>query len=231
MNELSGRVALITGAGGGLGTSVTRLFLENGATVVAVSRTGPGVPEGESRFLSLRADLSTPEDANRAVGAALEHFKRLDIVLHLVGAFAGFNSVAETSDETWRGMFDVNLNTAFYMARAALRPMLGAKWGRFIATGSRTALEPSANFAAYGASKAALVALIRTMALELKGTGVTANLVLPSVIDTPANRAAMPAADFSKWVSPESIARLLLWLASGAAADVNGAAIPIYGAA
>jgi NAD(P)-dependent dehydrogenase (short-subunit alcohol dehydrogenase family) len=126
-------------------------------------------------------------------------------------------------------MVDLNLNAAFYSVRAALAPMIEAGYGRIVAIGSKTAVEPVATLAAYGASKAALVALIRTVALEVKRSGVTANVVLPTVIDTPANRAADPKADFSRWVKPESIARLLLWLASEEAADVNGSVVPIYG--
>jgi NAD(P)-dependent dehydrogenase (short-subunit alcohol dehydrogenase family) len=126
-------------------------------------------------------------------------------------------------------MLDLNLNAAFHAMRAVLPVLRAAGQGRIIAVGSRTALEPAARLSAYGVSKAALVALVRTCALELKSTRITANAVLPGVIDTPANRAADPAADFSKWVAPQSIARLILWLASDAACDVNGAAIPIYG--
>ena len=153
------------------------------------------------------------------------------MLLHLVGGFAGGQPVWETRDDTWQRMLDLNLNTAFYMVRAVLPHMVAAGRGRIVAVGSRTGVEPAANFGAYGVSKAALTALIRTIAAEVRQTGVTANLVLPSVIDTDANRAASPTADFSRWVRPESIAALLLWLASDAAADVNGAAIPIYGRA
>jgi NAD(P)-dependent dehydrogenase (short-subunit alcohol dehydrogenase family) len=109
--------------------------------------------------------------------------------------------------------------------------MLQAGKGRIVAIGSRTGVEPAAGLSAYGVSKAALIALMRTIAAEVRNSGVTANIVSPSVIDTPANRAASPAADFSKWVQPESIARLLVFVASDAAADVNGAVIPIYGRA
>jgi NAD(P)-dependent dehydrogenase (short-subunit alcohol dehydrogenase family) len=109
--------------------------------------------------------------------------------------------------------------------------MTKAGKGRIVAVGARPALDPMANFAAYSVSKTALVALVKTVALEVKDSGITANIVLPSVIDTPANRAAMPSADPSKWVTPQSIADLLVWLASDAARDVSGAAIPIYGRA
>ncbi len=219
MGEFTGRVVLITGAGGGLGTAVTEAFLAAGASVAAVSRSGS----------EISADLTRPDEAARAVEAARSRFGRLDVLLHLVGGFEGGTPVAQTDDGVWNRMFDLNLNAAFYTARAVLPAMLEAGYGRIIAIGSKTAVEPVATLAAYGASKAALVALIRTIALEVKRSGVTANVVLPSVINTPANRAADPTADSSRWVKPESIARLLLWLASEAAADVNGAVVPIYG--
>ena len=219
MGEFTGRVVLIAGASGALGTVVTHAFLEAGADVAAVSRSGS----------EISADLTRPDEAARAVQAVLSRFKRIDVLLHLAGGFEGGTPVAQTDDGVWNRMFDLNLNSAFYCTRAVLLAMLEAKYGRIVAIGSKTAVEPVATLAAYGASKAALVALVRTIALEVKRSGVTANVVLPSVIDTPANRAAEPAADFSRWVSPESLARLLLWLASDAAADVNGAVIPIYG--
>ncbi len=219
MGEFTGRVVLITGAGGGLGTVVTQAFLEAGASVAAVSRSGT----------EISADLTRPGEAARAVAAVRARFGRLDVLLHLAGGFEGGTPVAQTDDGVWNRMFDLNLNAAFYCARAVLPSMIEAGYGRVVAIGSKTAVDPVATLAAYGASKAALVALVRTIALEVKRSGVTANVVLPSVIDTPANRVAEPGADFSRWVRPESIARLLLWLASEAAADVNGAVVPIYG--
>lgn len=228
MGELTGQVVLITGANGGLGAAVTRAFLEAGAQVAAASRAG-SVPEPGP--FEIRADLTAPPEAARVVQAVRARFGRLDVLLHLVGGFEGGTPVAQTDDGVWNRMLDLNLNSAFYMARAALPGMIEAGGGRILAIGSRTAVEPVATLSAYGVSKAALVALIRTIALEVKGTRITANAVLPSVIDTAANRAANPAADFSRWVRPESIARLLLWLASEAAADVNGSVIPIYGGA
>lgn len=229
-SEFSSRAILITGANGGLGRAVVKTFIEAGAMVVAVYRGG-APPEGGLRFAAIEEDLTDPAGAARVVEAAVARAGRLDALIHLVGGFAGGQPVSETSDATWRQMLDLNLNAAFYTIRAALPPVLAAGRGRIIAVGSRTALEPAAALSAYGVSKAGLVALIRTLALELKGTNVTANAVLPSVIDTPANRVAMPGADFSRWVAPEAIAQLILWLASDAAATVNGAAVPIYGAA
>jgi NAD(P)-dependent dehydrogenase (short-subunit alcohol dehydrogenase family) len=164
------------------------------------------------------------------VKQALEHGP-IDALVHLVGGFAGGSPVAETTDETWDSMMNVNLRAAFCCIRAALKPMHAAGRGRIVAIGTRMAVEPSPNFAAYAVSKAALVALIKTVAAEGQKFRVTANVVLPSIIDTPPNRAAMPKADFSSWVAPQSIAKLLVFLASDAAADTSGAVIPIYGRA
>jgi NAD(P)-dependent dehydrogenase (short-subunit alcohol dehydrogenase family) len=228
MLEFADRVILVTGASGGLGRAVCQAFLDAGAIVAGVSRSGaPAVVH--ARFLPIQADLTAPEQAAAAVERARSHSGRLDALIHLVGGFAGGQPIEATDDATWQRMLDLNLNAAFHAMRAVLPVLRAAGQGRIIAVGSRTALEPAARLSAYGVSKAALVALVRTCALELKSTRITANAVLPGVIDTPANRAADPAADFSKWVAPQSIARLILWLASDAACDVNGAAIPIYG--
>jgi len=230
MHPFADRVVLITGANGGLGQAVTRAFLDAGAIAAGVARSwrGQQAPEG---LQLIEQDLTMPEGARRAVEETAVRNGRIDVVLHLMGGFAGGNPVQGTDDDTWRRMMDLNLNSAFFVFRAALPHLLAAGSGRLIAIGSRTALDPAAGLSAYGVSKAALVALVKTVAAETRGSGVTANVVMPSVIDTPANRAGNPGADYSKWVTPESIAGLLVWLASDAAADVNGAVIPIYGGA
>lgn len=218
---------LITGASGGLGSAVVRAFVESGAAVYGVDRAWRETP---ARCTTISADLTTAAGCNGAVKAVLEHGP-LDALVHLLGGFSGGRPVAETDIETWDRMINLNVRSAFLMFHAALPSMLSNGRGRILAIGSRVAVEPVATLSAYGVSKAGLVALIRTLALELKDTGITANAVLPSTIDTPGNRAAMPNADFSKWVKPESIASLLVWLASDEAADVSGAVIPIYGKA
>lgn len=219
-------VVLITGANGGLGTAVVKAFLDSGASsVIGVDRSWKSHPTEDGRFQAISADLLNPAECAQLA----ERVKPVDALIHVVGGFAGGKSIAQTSDDEWRKMFDLNLNTAIYMFRALLPQMLEHNRGRIVAIGSRAGVEPMANFGAYSVSKAALIALVKTLSLEIKDTGVTANVVLPSVIDTPANRAAMPDADYSKWVTADSIAHLLVWLASGKAADVNGAVIPMYG--
>ncbi|MGH9611602.1 MAG: SDR family oxidoreductase [Bryobacteraceae bacterium] len=218
---------LITGASGGLGASVVEQFLNAGAEVTGVARS---LSEGHVKAPRLRwiaADLTQVAECGRVATEA----GPVDVLVHLMGGFAGGKPVQATDDETWDRMMNLNLRSAFYMIRAVLPGMIERKRGRILAVGSRTGAQPAATLSAYGASKAALTSLIQAVALESKENGITANVILPSVIDTPVNRAAMPSMDHSKWVRPESIAKLLVWLASEDASDVNGAAIPIYGRA
>jgi NAD(P)-dependent dehydrogenase (short-subunit alcohol dehydrogenase family) len=217
---------LVTGANGGLGTSVCQAFLDAGAAVIGVAR----VWKEPVNFATISADVGTAEGCEKMVAQALQRGP-LDALVHLVGGFSGGTPLTETSDQTWDEMMNLNLRTAFCAMRAALRPMTAAGRGRIVAIGSRVAVEPSPNFAAYAVSKAALVALVRNVAAEGKKSGITANIVLTSTIDTPQNRKAMPDADFTRWVTPQSIAKLIVWLASDAAADTSGAVIPIYGRA
>jgi len=226
---MKGKIALVTGANGGLGSFVTKALLEAGAKVVGVSRKIQQSDFDGASFTALPAEISTAAGANSVVGAVVDRFGRLDVVVHTVGGFAGGQSIAETDDATFQRMFDQNLNSTFYLLRAVLPAMRKTGNGRIVAIGSRAALEPGPRVGAYSASKAAMVSLIRTVALENKDVGITANVILPGTIDTPANRKDMPNADHSKWVQPASIAALIIWLASDSGRDVNGAAIPVYG--
>jgi NAD(P)-dependent dehydrogenase (short-subunit alcohol dehydrogenase family) len=229
MTSLDGKIALITGAKGGLGTTVTNAFLDAGATVAGVSRSIEESDFHHPRFLAIRGELSSSEGARSAVEAALARGGRVDILVHLVGAFAGGTTVAETDDSTLRDMLDTNLCSTFYITKAILPHMLARKAGRIVAVGSRAAVEASPGAAVYSASKAAVVALIKAVAAENGVDGISANVVLPGTMDTPANRKAMPGADFTTWVKTEQVAKLILALASDDLSQVNGAAIPIFG--
>lgn len=229
--SLHGKTALVTGATGGLGTQVTRMLLAAGAKVAGLA---PHIRQSDfpgPSFIALPAQISTPDSAISAVDAALAQLGHLDVLAHLVGGFAGGSRLDQTDDPTWQRMFDLNLNSAFQLLRALLPHMRRAQNGRIIAIGSRAALDPGPGMAAYNASKAALVSLIRTIALENKDAGITANVILPGTMDTPANRQSDPQADFSRWVQPASVASLIVWLAGDQARDVTGAVIPVYGAA
>jgi len=230
MSELSKKVALITGASGGLGNFVTEAFLAAGATVIGVARSIQPSAFADPKFVAMPADLSKGEATKEMAEAAIQRFEKIDILVHVMGGFAGGELIDDTDDATWDKMMNLNLRSAYNICRAVLPHMRKAKRGRVIAIGARSAVEPKAYLSAYCASKAALVSLIRTVALEGKDDGITANVILPGTMDTPANRADSPSADFSKWVPPANVASLALWLASEEASQVSGALIPVYGA-
>lgn len=226
---MKGKVVLVTGANGGLGTYVTQAFLDAGATVAGTSRKIQASDFDSPTFAALPAEISTRESAQSLIVQVLSRFGRLDVLAHTVGAFTGGASITDTDDATFQRMFDLNLNCVFHVLRAAIPALRKTGNGRVITIGSRAALEPGAGVGAYSASKAAMVSLTRTVALENKDAGLTANVILPGTIDTPANRKAIPNADVSKWVQPAAIAELVVWLASDGGKDVNGSVIPVYG--
>jgi NAD(P)-dependent dehydrogenase (short-subunit alcohol dehydrogenase family) len=226
---MTGKIALVTGANGGLGMHVTKALLDAGATVAGLS---PHIRQSDfdhPNFVALPATLNSLDAARKAVASVIARSGKIDVLAHLVGGFTGGQSVAETDDDTWQQMFDANLNSAFHILRAVIPEMRKAGGGRIVAIGSRQAEEPSPTIGAYSASKAALVSLMKTVALENKDAGITANVILPGTIDTPGNRREMPGADTSTWVQPASVASLIVWLAGDAGKDVTGAAIPVYG--
>ena len=223
------KTALVTGANGGLGTHVTKALLDAGFTVVGLS---PRIRQSDfdhPNFIALPAALDSVDVAKKAVASVIARTGKIDVLAHLVGGFTGGQTVAETDDATWKRMFDANLNSAFHILRAVIPEMRKAASGRIIAIGSRAAEDPGPKVGAYSASKAALVSLMKTVALENKDVGITANVILPGTIDTPANRKDMAGADVSTWVQPASVASLIVWLAGDAGKDVTGAAIPVYG--
>jgi NAD(P)-dependent dehydrogenase (short-subunit alcohol dehydrogenase family) len=226
---MSGRVVLITGAKGGLGSFVTQRFLATGATVVGASRNITPEDFPVANFVALPADFTRAAAVHGAISSVIDRYGRLDVLVHVLGGFAGGMSVAETDDATWEQMRDLNLTSAFYVLRAAIPHLRKSAAGRFVAIGSLTALEPHAGLGAYVVFKSALVSLVRTVALENRDAGLTANVVLPGTMDTPANRKAMPGADFSKWLKPADVADLVLLLADERAAHVTETVIPIDG--
>jgi NAD(P)-dependent dehydrogenase (short-subunit alcohol dehydrogenase family) len=226
---MQGKVVLVTGANGGLGIHVTQAFLDFGATVVGSSRKVQQSDFSSSNFIAIPAEVSTREGAKTLVDQLVARCGKLDVLAHTVGGFAGGQSIVDTDDATFQRMLDLNLNSVFHILRAAVPALRQTGDGRIIAIGSRAAVDPGASVGAYSASKAAMVSLIRTAALENRDAGMTANVILPGTMDTPANRKAMPDADVSKWVQPERVASLITWLAGPAGKDVNGAVIPVYG--
>jgi NAD(P)-dependent dehydrogenase (short-subunit alcohol dehydrogenase family) len=228
---MSERVVFITGANGGLGSFVTQRFLASGATVVAGSRNISEQDFPGAKFMPLPLDFTNAAAVSGAVDSVVKRYGRLDVLVHLLGGFAGGTSLADTDDETWEQMQDLNLSSTFYVLRAAIPHLRKSGAGRIVAIGSLAAVEPHAGLAAYVTFKSALVSLVRTVALENKDAGVTANIVLPGTMDTPANRKAMAGADFTKWLQPSKVAELVFWLSGERAAQITGTAIPIDGLA
>ena len=223
------KVVLVTGANGGLGRFVTRAFLDAGATVIGTSRKIQQSDFSCDNFIAMPSDISSLAGAKALVEAIVVRFGTLNVLAHTVGGFAGGLPIADTDDGTLQQMLEVNVNSFFHILRASILAMRKTGNGRVIAIGSRAAVEPGAGVGAYSASKAAMVSLIKTVAAENRDVGLTANVILPGTIDTPANRQSSPDADFSKWVRPAAIASLITWLAGDAGKEINGAAIPICG--
>jgi NAD(P)-dependent dehydrogenase (short-subunit alcohol dehydrogenase family) len=224
---MKSKVVLITGANGGLGTSITRSFLATGASVTGVSNKISAADFPQPNFTAVSANLTEASAASDAVQSVVARNGRLDILIHVLGGFAGGKSIAETDDATWVQMQDLNLSAAFYVLRAAIPHLRKSGNGRIVAIGSLAALEPHAGIGAYVTFKSALVSLVRTIALENRDAGVTANVILPDTMDTPGNRKAMPNADPSKWVATQDVAELALWLADDRAAHTTGTAFSI----
>ena len=225
------RVALITGGTGALGRACVDLFLEDGWRVaVPVHHSAEGLRDAAERhgdrLTSFPADLTTAEGADGAVERTMAWGARLDAVVHTVGGYAGSGLLHEAPVDEWDRMMDINLRSAYLVARAALPPL--SRDGSLVFVSSRTALKARKGHAAYAVSKAALIALVEAIAEEQKGRA-RANVVLPGTIDTAANRATFEDAKSASWTPPEEIARVILFLASSASAPVSGAAVPVYG--
>lgn len=224
--SISGKVAVITGASGDLGAAVVDRFIQGGALVVAVTH-GPD-PVANAR-LSLQADLSDEAQVERVMAEAAAQLGSLDILLNLVGGWAGGQRIAELDLSVWQHMQTLNLTSAFLCSKHALRHMLPAGYGRLVNVASKSAFDLGPGVAAYAVAKAGVVALTTCLAHELKGTGVSAACVAPSTIDMPKNREAMPKTDPAKFVKPEQIAETLAWLASAEGGAANGALVPLFG--
>jgi NAD(P)-dependent dehydrogenase (short-subunit alcohol dehydrogenase family) len=236
MFDFTGRVAIITGAAGNLGLAVARAFQDAGAKLVLVDYKPerllglfPDLAGSRDHLLATGVDLREEQAVEAMVDEAVRRLGRIDVLVNTAGGYQAGNPVHETSLDTWEYMFHLNAWTAFITSRAVVPTMLKQGSGKIVNVSSRSALQGAKNAAAYSASKSAVIRLTESMAAELRMSGINVNCVLPGTIDTPENREAMPKADHSRWVPPEAIADVILFLASDAAWPVNGAAIPVYG--
>jgi NAD(P)-dependent dehydrogenase (short-subunit alcohol dehydrogenase family) len=234
--DFTEKIVIVAGGTGALGRAVARAFLDAGARVVVTYQRpeefdalAAQAGEGAARLDGRSVDAGDEGAARQFVESVVEKYARLDVLVNAIGGFAGGPRLWETDAKTYGQMLALNLQPGFALVRAAVPVMLRQKRGAIVNVASKAALGHAAGAAVYAASKAAAVALHDSLAEEVKGTGVRVNSVLPSIIDTGANRKAMPTADFSKWPKPEEIARVILFLASDDARLINGAAIPVYG--
>ena len=224
---MDGKVIVVTGALGALGRVVAQAALARGARVAGVDHAQAQTPATPTRIEFGGVDLSDAAQAKTAIDAAASHFGRLDALINIAGGFA-FETVAEGDAKTWQRMYALNVATALNASRAALSHLASAGAGRIVNIGAMGALQAGAGMGAYAASKAGVHRLTEALAAEWKGK-ITVNAVLPSIIDTAANRASMPNADFTKWVTPQELAEVILFLTSDAASAVTGALIPVSG--
>ncbi|BAR61512.1 3-ketoacyl-(acyl-carrier-protein) reductase [Bradyrhizobium diazoefficiens] len=224
---MQGKVLIVTGALGALGKVVAEIAQSRGARIAGIDYAPSQVPATPERIEIGGVDLSDAAQAKTAADAAAKHFGRLDALINIAGGFA-FETVGDGDTKTWQRMYALNVLTALNASRAALPHLAASSAGRIINIGAMGALQAGNGMGPYAASKAGVHRLTEALASEWKGK-VTVNAVLPSIIDTTANRADMPKADFTKWVTPQELAEVILFLASDAASGVTGALIPVGG--
>jgi NAD(P)-dependent dehydrogenase (short-subunit alcohol dehydrogenase family) len=224
---MNGKVIVITGALGALGRVVAETAHKRGARVAGVDHAPSQVAGTAERIELGSVDLSDAAAAKKAIDTAASHFGRLDALVNIAGGFT-FETVADGDPKSWQRMYAMNVLTALNACKAAIPHLASSSAGRIINIGAMGALQAGAGMGPYAASKAGVHRLTEALAAEHKGK-ITVNAVLPSTIDTSANRSSMPKADFSKWVTPQELADVILFLASDAASAVTGALIPVVG--
>jgi NAD(P)-dependent dehydrogenase (short-subunit alcohol dehydrogenase family) len=234
--NLGGKVVLVAGGTGGLGRAVSLAFLAAGAAVVVTYRSEEEFAGLEkmaggaaSSLKGRRVDVTDERSVGEFVDWIIGSHGHLDAMVNTVGGYAGGIKLWELETKTFEQMLALNLRAGFVVSRAAIVPMLKQKQGAIVNVAAKAAVDHGAGAAAYAASKAAAVAMMDSLAADAKGSGVRVNSILPSIIDTEANRKAMPGADFAQWPKPEDIAKVILFLCSEDAKVVHGAAIPVYG--
>lgn len=236
MFDFSNRVIMVTGASGNLGSAVARTFQEDKAKLALIDRQEdilgrvfPDLVDSPDCLMSACADLTDPGEVEKVVAKTLDFFGRIDVLVNTVGGYRAGKPLHETSLETWDFMLDLNARTAFITSQRVIPHMIKQQYGKIIHLAARPGLLGRANMSAYSASKAAVIRLTESASAEYKKHGINVNCILPGTLDTPQNRVAMPDSDFGRWVAVESLASVIAFLASDAARDIHGAAIPVYG--
>lgn len=236
MSDFSGKVALITGAAGNLGKAATHAFQDQGAKLILVDHAGEHLQQayGDTTdrsevYLSDSTDLRNPAQVAHVIKEAITSFEKIDVLINIAGGYRGGQRFHQTEVETLDFLFDLNVKTLFNTCQAVIPLMLNQKSGSIINVSARSGLKGSTKMGPYSASKSAVMRLTESMAAELKGNGIRVNSILPGTIDTEQNRKDMSDADFSRWVKPEAIANVMVFLASDSSSAITGAHIPTYG--
>ena len=224
---MNGKVIVVTGASGALGKVVTETASARGARVAGIDYAPAQIPATPTRLELGGVDLTDAAKAKAAMDAVVTHFGALDALINIAGGFT-FETIADGDAKTWQRMYAMNVTTALNASRAAIPHLAQSSAARIVNVGAMGAIQAGAGMGAYAASKAGVHRLTEALAAEHKGK-ITVNAVLPSIIDTAANRASMPKSDFSKWVTPQELADVILFLASDAASAVTGALLPVNG--
>lgn len=226
------RTVMVTGASGNLGKAVAAAFSAQGDCLVLVDRQPPAqvaIPGTDDRCLPVAADLLDPRQIDVALAAAVDRFRRIDVLCHLAGGFRMGEAVHETTDATWNFLFDINARTLVNLARAVVPHMMAHGGGKIVTVGAAAAQRGAARMGPYCAAKSAAIRLTEAMSAELRDRNINVNCVLPTIIDTPENRAAMPDADPARWVAPAALADVIVFLSSDAARAVHGVTLPVSG--
>lgn len=232
----SGKTAIVTGGTGALGSECVKHLLELNLNVAipyaseqSLSKASASVKHGSGNILTHKTDLSRENEVKGFVAAVIERFGSVEYLINTAGGYAGGTTIDQVTFDDWEGMIRKNAQTAFLICREVVREMLQKRFGRIVNIAAMPALTPSAGKGPYAISKRAVVTLTETIAEETRGRGITANAIAPSIILTEANRQSMPTADISKWVTPQEIAQLAIYLCSDEARSVSGNVVKIYG--
>jgi NAD(P)-dependent dehydrogenase (short-subunit alcohol dehydrogenase family) len=234
--DFEGKVVLITGGTGSLGREVCLAFLESNTVAAITHVTDKEIPQLESalgdlmkKAMLLKADIGDEQQVKNLVSAVMKKYGRIDILINVVGGYIGGKKVTEMTEKEWDLMMNLNLKTAFLISKHVVEQMVRQGSGKVVHVAARLGLKGIGGNSAYGASKSGLIRLVESLSDEVKDKNINVNCILPSIIDTGANRKDMPNADFSKWVKPSEIAQAMLFLASDDSKSIHGSAMPVYG--
>jgi NAD(P)-dependent dehydrogenase (short-subunit alcohol dehydrogenase family) len=233
--DFSNRIVLVTGGTGALGRAIIKAFVASSATVISSYVVDREVDQLEAQIKSavhlIRADIGKEEEVKNLVSSILDKYGQIHILVNVVGGYIGGKSVAELDEKEWDLMMNMNLKSAFLISKNVIPQMISSKNGKIVHVSSRTGLKSTGYDSAYAASKSGLIRLVESLSEEVKELNINVNCIMPSTIDTEANRIAMPNADHNKWVKPPDLANIVLFLCSEEGKAITGAAVPTYGLA